>query len=302
MPGTRRVRSTESGRTLEGSGYAVRASGRIGTRLLGAQAGAERDRKSEDESRDDHTEEQEFVVRPATWLWQAHSILVEEGHLHTVDGDSIGDLKPGDWVQMNVRSSGPSLLSLSRLLSRIVGLQAQQGDQRLERLREGEALLRGNKVPAGMKIGEMSVPEARHVFLADLVASLALASDQDSLQSTAATEGLADELLQAVISDIRAEFVDPDLGEWTALLTVRTESHAGLAQGALYDAEFGVFGKVTLARSSGEGVSLVRRTMLDWMDMSDLMSLSENLQSNMGGGSLTVEPPVRQVLPLALWV
>jgi hypothetical protein len=219
-----------------------------------------------------------------------------------VDRESIEGLKPGDWVEMTVRSTGRSLVSLSRLLARIVSLQAQQSDQRLERLREGEALLRGNKAPSGMRIGEMSVPEARQVFLTDLVASLAIASDAEGLQSRAAMEGFADELLQAVISDIRAEFVDPELKDWAALLTVRTESHAALAQEALYDAEFGVFGKITLVRSSGHQVSLVRRTMLDWMDMADLKSLSESLQSDMGGGSLTVDPPVLQVLPLALWV
>jgi hypothetical protein len=302
VPGTRRVRFSESGRTLEGSGYALRASGRIGSRLLGAQAGGERSRKSEDESRDDQTEEQEFVVREATLLWQAHSILDEEGHLKRVAGDEVDSLAPGDWVEMRVRSTGRSLLSLSRLLARIVGLQSEQGERSLERLREGEALLRATKVPSGLKIGEMTLVEARQAFLTDLVASLAAGSDQETLQSTAAMEGFADELLNAVISDIRADFVDPALENWTALLTVRTENHGGLAHGALYDAEFEVFGKVTSIGRSGEGVSLVRRTMLDWMDSGDLKSLSESLQADMGGGSLMVEPPLVQVLPLALWV
>ena len=304
VPGTRRVRSNQAGRTLEGSGYAVRASGRIGARLLGAQAGAEaeRDKKIEDESKDDRTEEQEFVVQPATLLWQAYNILREEGHLRVVGRDSIEDLKPGDWVEMSVRSTGRSVLSLSRLLERVVALQAQQRGQRLDHLREGETLLRGGKPTSGVKVGSMSISEARQLFLSDLVVLLAQASDEDGLQATAAVQGFADELLHAAVSDIRAEFVDRDLAAWTALLTVRTENHVGLAQGALYDAEFGVFGKVSLVRDTGEGVSLVRRTMLDWMDTTSLQSMSEGLQSTMSGATLTVEPPLVQVLPLALWV
>jgi hypothetical protein len=302
VPGTRRVRFSDAGRTLEGSGYAVRASGRIGTRLLGAQASGDRSAKAESEERSDHTEEQEFVVRAATLLWQAHSILREEGHLKSVTGSSIRDLRSGDWVEMRVSSSGRSVLSLSRLLARFVRLQQQQEGQRLERLREGEALLRGSKVPAGLKIGDLSLPQARQAFLSDLVATLALGTDADNLQAVAAMEGFADELLHAAVSDIRAAFVDPDLKDWTAIVTVRSDNHAGLAQEALHDAEFGVFGKVTMLRPGGEGVSLVRRTMLEWMDTNDLKSLSESLQSDMGGGALTVEPPLLQVLPLALWV
>lgn len=304
VPGTRRVRSTEAGRTLEGSGYAVRASGRIGARILGAQAGAdaERNKTSEDESRDARTEEQEFVVRPATLLWQAYEILREEGHLHVVDQDSVGNLKPGDWVEVSVRSAGRSVLSLSRLLDRFVSLQAQQRNQRLEHLREGEALLRGGKPTTGVKVGTMTVAEARSLFLSDLVVALAQASDEESLQATAAIEGFADELLHAAVSDLRANFVNEALKEWTTLLTVRTENHAGLAQDALYDAEFAAFGKVTLIRNSGLGVNLVRRTMLDWLDGGSIRSLSENLQETMEDATLTVDPPLLQVLPLALWV
>jgi hypothetical protein len=302
VPGTRRVRFSESGRTLEGSGYALRASGRIGSRLLGAQAGGERSRRTEDEARDDQTEEQEFVVREATLLWQAHSILAEEGHLKRIDSSSIGDLQPGDWVELRTRATGRSLLSLSRLLARIIGLQSEQGRERLDRLREGESLLRGSKVPSGTKIGDRSLNDVRQAFLSNLITSLAAASDEENLQATAAMEGLADELLSAVISDIRTEFVDPALQEWTALLTVRTEDHNGLANGALYDSEFGVFGKVTLVRTNGEPIRLVRRTMLDWMEASDLESLSSELETTMGGDALTVRPPLLQVLPLALWV
>src|SRR5437660_779407 len=80
VPGTRRVQTSQTGTTLEGRGYAVRAGGRIGTRLLGAQAGGERTGKVQDEATDAMTEEQEFVVREATLLWQAHSLLADEGH------------------------------------------------------------------------------------------------------------------------------------------------------------------------------------------------------------------------------
>lgn len=302
VPGTRRIRSSESGRTLEGSGYALRASGRIGSRLLGAQAGGERGRRAEDEARDDLTEEQEFVVREATLLWQAHSILKEEGHLKKVNASTIGGLRPGDWVELSIRSTARSLLSLSRLLARIVRLQSEQGRERLDRLREGEALLRASKLPQGMKLGEMAPNEARQVFLTDLIASLAAASDEEGLQATAAVDGFAEELLSAVISDVRTQFVEPELQDWTALLTVRTENHDRLANGALYDSEFGALGKVTLVRTTGAPVRLVRRTMLDWMETDDLESLSAAMETTMGSGALTVQPPLLQVLPLALWV
>lgn len=81
IPGTRRVQTTQTGRTLEGHGYAVRAGGRIGTRLLGG----EKKTSAEDEASDAQIEEQEFVVREATLLWQAHSLLAEESHLKVVD-------------------------------------------------------------------------------------------------------------------------------------------------------------------------------------------------------------------------
>jgi hypothetical protein len=303
VPGTRRVQTTQMGRTLEGQGYAVRAGGRIGTRLLGAQASGERKGSGEAEESDAQTEEQEFVIREATLLWQAHSLLAEEGHLKIVDASTIQALKAGDWVEMRVRATGRSLLSFARLAARFLSLQSAQAQQRLDRLREGELLLRGAKsAPTGMKIGELSVNDARQVFLTDLVASLAAGTDAASLQAMAAVDGFAEEVRTAVISDISARFVHPDLAKWSAVLTVRSADHERLAGGALHDAEFGVFGKVSLARNEGEPIQLVRRTMLEWMDAADVTSMSSELQTSFGGGALTVQPPLIQVLPLALWL
>ena len=303
VPGTRRVQMKQMGRTLEGRGYAVRAGGRIGTRLLGGQASGEKHANAEDETADAQTEEQEFVIREATLLWQAHSLLADEGHLKIVSASTIQDLRAGDWVEMRVRSTGRSLLSFARLAARFLNLQSTQANQRLERLREGESVLRGAKSgSASTKIGEMTINEARTVFLTDLVASLAAGTDATALQAMAAVDGFAEEVRTAVISDVSARFIDPELKEWSAVLTVRTDDHERLAGGALHDAEFGVFGKVSLARSEGDSIQLVRRTMLDWMEAADLTSMSSDFQSSLGGGALTIDPPLIQVLPLALWL
>jgi len=281
----------------------VRASGRIGTRLLGAQVSGDRSARNESESGIGQTEEQEFLVREATLLWQAHSLLREEGHLKVIDRSSIDAVRPGDWVEFRARSTGRSIMSLSRLFSRILHLQSEQQRERLDRLREGDALLRAARaMPAATRIGELSLVEARQVFFSDLVASLAAGTDPQSLLARAAVDGLAEELQRAEISDISTKFLDPDLVDWTAVLTVRTVNHDQLASGVLHDSEFGVFGKATLVREAGEPLRLVRRTMLDWMDTDTLDSLSSNVESDMGGEALTVAPPVIQVLPLALWV
>lgn len=303
VPGTRRVQVSESGRVVEGEGYAVRASGRIGTRLLGAQVGGDRTGRRENESGVDQTEEQEFIIREATLLWQAHSLLREEGHLKVIDRASIEDIEPGDWVQFRARSAGRSMMSLSRLFSRIMQLQSEQERERLDRLREGDVLLRGARaLPAATRIGDLSLAEARQLFFSDLVASLAAGTDAEGLLGRAAIDGFSEELQRAGISDLTTGFLDPELADWTAVLTVRTSRHDQLASGVLHDSEFGVFGKVTLARHEGEPIRLVRRTMLDWMDPDSLESLSANIESDMGGEAISVDPPLIQVLPLALWV
>ncbi len=101
---------------------------------------------------------------------------------------------------------------------------------------------------------------------------------------------------------VRTEILRPDLEDWTALLTVRPDEHDRLANGALYDSEFGAFGKVTLVRSGGAPVRLVRRTMLDWMEAENLEALSTDMEKTMGSDALAVQPPLLQILPLALWV
>jgi len=303
VPGIRRVQTTQTGRTLEGHGFAVRAGGRIGTRLLGAEGGGEKKKSVEDEASDAQTEQQEFVIREATLLWQAHSLLAEEGHLKMVDASSIQNVRAGDWVEIRAQSTGRSLISFARLAARVLSLQAVQADQRLERLREGESILRGAKsAPSGMKIGEMTINEVRQAFLEDLVSSLAAGADSEDLQATAAVDGFADEVRTAEISDIRTQFLDPDLADWSTLLTVRTVNHERLASGALHDSEFGIFGKVSLIRREGDPIRLVRRTMLDWMEAADLKSMSSEFEASLGGDALTVDPPLIQVLPLALWL
>jgi len=302
VPGTRRVKTTQMGRTLEGRGYAVRAGGRFGTRLLGAVAGGERTRDVKDEAADELLEEQEFIVREATLLWQAHSLLAEEGLLKSVSAPDAANLAAGDWVELRLKSTGRSLLSLARLASRLVEVLSTQGDQRLSRLREGEALLRGAKHPAGTKIGELTVSDARALFFSDLVASLAAGTNAEQLLTFAAVDGFADEIRNGVISDITAEFTDAQLGAWKSVLTVRTADYERLAAGVLRDAEFGVFGKVSLVRTEGEPLHLVRRTMLDWLDPATLSSLSSDLQTSLGWEALVIEPPLLQILPLAIWL
>lgn len=85
-----------------------------------------------------------------------------------------------------------------------------------------------------MKIGEMTLNEARQAFLGDLVRSLAEGTDADDLLTTAAINGFAEEVRNAVISDISARFLDLELADWSAVLTVRTVNLEHLASGALH--------------------------------------------------------------------
>lgn len=94
VPGTRRVQTQQTGRTLEGRGYAVRADGRIGSRLLGGSVGAQKKSDLQDEASDAQTEEQEFIVREATLLWQAHNLLAEEGTSRSSTPRPLAKSKP----------------------------------------------------------------------------------------------------------------------------------------------------------------------------------------------------------------